>query len=149
MFIIRHDTYRAQNTSVLAQNRYALFEKGYALAATWGRLKYICNERVGTSGLRSVKRGIRERDSSFQSCRQSIYCCVYRWTTDEKIPLSIAATNAQYPVCTVRSSVLQPTRHSTPYLPACSSFSDQKLKFRDEMRNIQFKHATVWGSPAR
>ena len=59
------------------------------------------------------------------------------------LPRSTAATSDQYPVCTSLLSLPQPSRHSTPYRSDVPSSSDQKLKLRDEMKNIQFRQLCV------
>ena len=73
-------------------------------------------------------------------------------------PLSSAATKLQYPVHTcispfpaflVASSLspeLQASLHSTPYNSSLFSFSDQKLKFNDEIRKIQSSTSLFRGS---
>jgi len=65
-------------------------------------------------------------------------------------PLLIAATRLQYPVniSTFSPSLSPDVQHSLHWTPYRSEllFSDQKLKFRLEMRKIQFSEALVLGS---
>ena len=70
---------------------------------------------------------------------------VRRLAYEAHLPLLIAATRDQYPVWTVRFSELHPSLHWTPYRQSVPSYSDQKLKFRDEMRKIQSMHSRVLG----
>jgi hypothetical protein len=55
----------------------------------------------------------------------------------------IAATKLQYPVQTVLVSWSHPARHSTA--KRSGPLEDQKLKFNDEIKNIQFSVAVVRG----
>ena len=65
-----------------------------------------------------------------------------------RVPRLSDATRVQYPVQTVVSSDSQLVFHSTPYLSGKPSFSDQKLKFKEEIRKIQFRTDLFKGSEA-
>lgn len=63
-----------------------------------------------------------------------------------RVPLFSEATRDQYPVHTFLSPESHPARHSTPYRSGLPSFSDQKLKLRDDMSRIQSSTDLLRGS---
>ena len=167
----REFVYLYKYRPVLADNRYALFQKREWLFRSGCRPEYMLDHFVRAC---RVKFGVNERDVFFQRWSRQKWPRRFGGSgpfrkkgvgIDEpnvkndhskigiergKRPLLMAATRLQYPVNTFSlspsfSPEVQDSRHWTPYRSE-PCFSDQKLKLRLEMRKIQFNDAIVLGS---
>lgn len=144
-WIDKNITNITQNKTDFSHDRYTFLQQRYILRRSIGFAKDVLNETIRTECFWGIELRVGYRDTFFQRWNMPIQFSKSAALLVD-LPLSNAATRDQYPVQIFFSFEFQPARHSTPYLSDVPSFSDQKLKFRQEIRKIQSNTDLVNGS---
>ena len=113
-------THSAQNRADLTHDGDTLAQQRDTLECQRRSAEYMFDEAVRTTFLRRIEGRVCDRDTLFQRWppKKKKHINIQKASKQRRItahtPLFKAATRLQYPVCTTRCSLPQPSRHSTP-----------------------------------